>query len=143
MRLKGEHGVTRSWSVWGSSRGARGLPEPPEQVEVEAGILMGGADPGGQPIPVHELALRSAWDNLPLSQLVWLANSYSSCKTLLRMPSPTKVFPTTPAPRHKHVLWRTALPSHSGCGHTPTAGLSPWRPRWPRPPAAPFPVDMW
>lgn len=35
------------------------------------------------------------WDKLSLS-LVWLANSYSSCKTPLRVTSPTKVFSPSP-----------------------------------------------
>ena len=34
-------------------------------------------------------------DDLSLS-LVWSANSYSSCKTLLRVTSPTTVFSTRP-----------------------------------------------
>lgn len=71
-------------------------------------------------------ALQSIWDNLPLS-LGWLANSYSSCKALFRVTSPTKAFSMSPAPPHIPLRLEDSPAPATRCSEHPphTPGLSP------------------
>ena len=75
--LKGEEGEPRAFL------------KPPKQMKAEVSFLVEGAVLGGQASSrPHACPCPTVWDNLSLS-LVCLANSYSSCKTLLRVTSPT------------------------------------------------------
>lgn len=68
---------------------------------------------------MHIPDLPSIWKDLPLS-LAWLVNSYSSCKTLPGVTSPSKVFSTSPTtlPVRVHLGDGTAQASRHH-GHIP------------------------